>query len=650
METAFVHTGRICYPWLNALKDKETSVQDASNSHSQTTYTANQLDEKTGTLMVGPNGLDRERQSSYKFVVTVSDGAATLGRPALAPRERHVVQTVVHITVEDENDNAPRIIYPESHTATFTLACPILQQQLPHTIAQIAVNDSDTGINAEVFYHLSPATESIATERQSNIANSDLRNDSVNLNETTPGPTFTSSDPDVSNTIHLVPFQIDPQNGLLMIVNSPVDEQNRDICAMDRAHSSGISGASGVNGLTVLAEYRLRVIVTDRGIPPLSSSVILFVRIVPNAPMDSPDSPLRQPGQLPPYLVDRYNPRVGLSSAYDNPSGGNMDGTNQRLGKLHASLTPSLASDSRPGNESPLLTSLSSPDVFWAATICLTIATGVLIFLIVLITMVTCHRRMKPVARHNDGPGETRQNEWAQSDEGTYDSRYESRPFDNVEMNISKNSPAGEELFTLSDEPSMNLYVWSGRLKSTGNSPDLHGTGLCGSPKLTSMTGYSHLMTTMPHCRTLQNPLVQRSDLGRVDVLLRRSPSNASPCNANYEGYQKLMPTPRVNELDSRTSAHNTANTFNLALTNPVTSSVPRSNGRRDTQPSFHSEEDLRKVPSTTGTGLGAGVTGTLPRAPSTFASVTQKSCDTIDPEKSVAKSVGKKKNEVSFV
>ncbi|TPP56711.1 hypothetical protein FGIG_00414 [Fasciola gigantica] len=248
-----------------------SSLCSWKNSHSGP---AQRLDEKTGSLFVGPNGLDRERQSFYKFVVAVSDGAATVDRPALFPQERHVVQTVVHITVEDENDNAPRIIYPESQTVS----------------------------------------------------------------------AFQTTDPS-----------------------------------------------------------------------------------------------LQPPGKIPAYHLDRYNSPSGLPSGYEHPADVS-DGTNLRWAKLNSPVSPPVSSDLRNAGDTTLLSSLSSPDVFWAAIICLIIATGVLIFLIVLITTVTCHRRMKP-AGPSSLNSETRQNEWAQSDEGIHDSRYGSCPLDNVEMNISKNSP-----------------------------------------------------------------------------------------------------------------------------------------------------------------------------------------------------------------
>ncbi|KAF7261079.1 hypothetical protein EG68_01936 [Paragonimus skrjabini miyazakii] len=64
-------------------------------------------------------------------------------------------------------------------------------------------------------------------------------------------------------------------------------------------------------------------------------------------------------------------------------------------------------------DEPHLWGSLNSPDVFWAAAICLTIATCVLIFLTVLITLVTCHRRNKQTQQEIM---DTHQNEWANED------------------------------------------------------------------------------------------------------------------------------------------------------------------------------------------------------------------------------------------
>ncbi|KAA3674792.1 uncharacterized protein DEA37_0003351 [Paragonimus westermani] len=77
------------------------------------------LDSRTGAIRVSAAGLDRERRAFYKFVVTISDGQAVAGQAALPLTEQHQVHTIVHIEVEDENDNAPRIIYPETRIALF---------------------------------------------------------------------------------------------------------------------------------------------------------------------------------------------------------------------------------------------------------------------------------------------------------------------------------------------------------------------------------------------------------------------------------------------------------------------------------------------------------------------------------------------------
>ncbi|KAF5405823.1 Protocadherin-1 [Paragonimus heterotremus] len=377
-----------------------------------------ELDSRTGAIRVSAAGLDRERRSFYKFMVTISDGQAVAGLAALPPTEQHHVHTIVHIEVEDENDNAPRIIYPETRVASFVVACSSLNN-LPYTIARISVNDSDAGANAEVLYFLSPSNMHSphnikqdknkfdqltkmpghkiinATEINKNFTvkngTSVAPQNRTKLNETSRDSEVTLNNVDEGfrqpGSFTLYPFQIDPQTGCFEIIGKPED----NVC--DRKTFE--SGSEQNDAVT----YRMRVVVIDRGIPPLSSEVELHVLI-----MHADDKT---------KLMNNVNEKMHnfmdatLRDA-NNPYPTSLNIPSQSLGLFRNPVETEPTLD-----ESNLWGSLNSPDVFWAAAICLTIATCVLIFLTVLITLVTCHRRTKQTQQETV---ETHQNEWANED------------------------------------------------------------------------------------------------------------------------------------------------------------------------------------------------------------------------------------------
>ena len=84
------------------------------------------------------SGLDRETQDSYIINLTATDG----GTPALS------VFTVVTIIVTDVNDNRPTLLFAPS-----TVTVPE-NTQVGVAIAQVASDDRDIGVNAEVLYNI----------------------------------------------------------------------------------------------------------------------------------------------------------------------------------------------------------------------------------------------------------------------------------------------------------------------------------------------------------------------------------------------------------------------------------------------------------------------------------------------------------------
>uniref|UniRef100_A0AAR2L9B7 Protocadherin-16 n=1 Tax=Pygocentrus nattereri TaxID=42514 RepID=A0AAR2L9B7_PYGNA len=105
-----------------------------------------QINSQTGELSTRA-ALDREHQSSYQLVVVVQDG----GTP---PRS---ATGTAHITVLDENDNAPALLQlTGAHTSSFSV-----QEGLPagSLLGTLQAKDADEGENGTIFYSLSGKAE-----------------------------------------------------------------------------------------------------------------------------------------------------------------------------------------------------------------------------------------------------------------------------------------------------------------------------------------------------------------------------------------------------------------------------------------------------------------------------------------------------------
>ncbi|XP_034149297.1 protocadherin-16 [Esox lucius] len=88
-------------------------------------------------------GLDRERQSSYQLVVVVQDG----GTP---PRS---ATGTAHITVLDENDNAP--VFSHTHPEKELLIQVMEGSQPGSVLGIVTAKDPDEGENGTIYYSLS---------------------------------------------------------------------------------------------------------------------------------------------------------------------------------------------------------------------------------------------------------------------------------------------------------------------------------------------------------------------------------------------------------------------------------------------------------------------------------------------------------------
>ncbi|KER25524.1 hypothetical protein T265_07041 [Opisthorchis viverrini] len=550
------------------------------------------LNQHTGELHVALRGLDRERKASYKFVVTVTDGEPVGDKPGLPIAERNHVHTIVHIMVDDENDNAPRIIYPEKRLATFTLTCSNLRS-LPYTIAQISVNDSDTGINAEVLFLLSPfrisTSDSVSAvnintgHSNAPMLSSNEFSSSVPLNHTPAllnssnseemEIAFRNSDrePDELRSVTLLPFQIDPQSGLLTIISAPEDSvcaQPPDILNKKDPH-------------TTVTEYRLKVIVSDRGLPPLSTTALLVIRVIPlNAASPVADETFAD------------SPNMGSIQHTVNKEGYINDMQNYHLGLLQAQKDGETNSEL----DARYWSVLNSPEVFWAAIICLTIATGVLVFLIILVTIVSCGKKRKALVDST----EPQENEWADHslpvnvEEREFMQRSNLvKPSLELELNTARFSPGSPaKRFQLNSASPVvyKLPNWQTSPYPVTCNPIAHShTGVRYDPYSPLLT-MSSSTTSDDHAKRMPRVVdhVCQRQLGLMEVI---GTNQSDQCN----GYQKLSPAWRQDPLDSRCTTIE-QDLFKVERAGSADCAGVHANLNNLMQSSFYSVENLNKL------------------------------------------------------
>ncbi|NXG28840.1 CAD23 protein, partial [Dromaius novaehollandiae] len=265
------------------------------------------MDRVTGEIATRPSPPDRERQSSYHLVVTVEDE----GNPSLS------ATTTVHVTVLDENDNAPtfeRLLYevtldegPATLNATLVAVQARDQDEGPNGTVAYAITegnilgtfhiDSTTGqirTVKELDYEIShgrytlivTATDQcpIVSRRLTSTATVLVNLNDINDNQPTfprpyegpfditegqPGPrvwTFLAHDGD-SGPSGQVEYSIIAGDPLGEFVISPVEGELRvrKDAELDREN---------------IPFYNLTIAARDRGVPPLSSTILVGVRVL----------------------------------------------------------------------------------------------------------------------------------------------------------------------------------------------------------------------------------------------------------------------------------------------------------------------------------------------------------------------------------
>ncbi|XP_075279271.1 cadherin-23 isoform X3 [Opisthocomus hoazin] len=265
------------------------------------------MDRVTGEIATRPSPPDRERQSFYSLVVTVEDE----GNPSLS------ATTTVYVTVLDENDNAPAF-----QQQLYEVTLDEGPATLNATLVTVKALDWDEGPNGTVAYaiaegnilgtfHIDSATGQIRTVKeldyeishgrytlivtatdQCPIFSRRLTSTAtvlVNLNdindnrptfprpyegpfdvtEGQPGPrvwTFLAHDGD-SGPSGQVEYSIIAGDPLGEFVISPVEGELRvrKDAELDREN---------------IAFYNLTIAARDRGVPPLSSTILVGVRVL----------------------------------------------------------------------------------------------------------------------------------------------------------------------------------------------------------------------------------------------------------------------------------------------------------------------------------------------------------------------------------
>uniref|UniRef100_A0A674JS44 Protocadherin gamma-C3 n=1 Tax=Terrapene triunguis TaxID=2587831 RepID=A0A674JS44_9SAUR len=95
------------------------------------------------------NSFDYEKLREFQVVVQAQDA----GTPALSST------VTVHVYVVDQNDHAPRILYPTSTNASAALEMIPRSAHAGYLVTKVIAIDADSGQNAWLFYHLAQASD-----------------------------------------------------------------------------------------------------------------------------------------------------------------------------------------------------------------------------------------------------------------------------------------------------------------------------------------------------------------------------------------------------------------------------------------------------------------------------------------------------------
>ncbi|XP_069932334.1 protocadherin gamma-B1 isoform X15 [Oryctolagus cuniculus] len=301
----------ICESALPGVKFSLDSAQDADvESNSLKIYTISPNQYFSLSTKESPDGskypelllekpLDREHQSSHRLILTAVDG----GDPPLSST------TEIRIHVTDANDNAP-VFSQDVYRVS-------LQENVPWgtSVLQVTATDQDEGVNAEItyaflkaptstglFFSLNPNTGEITTngtldfeERNRYVLGIEAKDGGVHtahcnvqieisdVNDNAPEVTFMSfssqipEDSDLGTVIALIKVR-DRDSGQNGVVTCYVQGE-----VPFKLESTSKNYYKLVIDRTLdrekISEYNITITATDRGKPPLSSSISVTVHI-----------------------------------------------------------------------------------------------------------------------------------------------------------------------------------------------------------------------------------------------------------------------------------------------------------------------------------------------------------------------------------
>nr|CDS28955.1 protocadherin fat 3 [Hymenolepis microstoma] len=314
---------------------------------------------------------------SFELLIEVVDGGRRESGKRGSPHQlnwssintRNTAQATVQINIQDENDNPPKFIFPKSDSpGRISLTCSEIQH-LPRVILQVVANDSDKGQNAELEYSLrfDNETEQLIDKKRQEQNKTAIMSDAPW-------------------------FEIEPRSGEISLV---AVEELLSTCHTEK------------RGKKELGRFGLIVSASDKGEPRLTATAPVQVRFTTSdlEQADATNLMASNPGSFGFLTTISGTAESGSPSRYeaiissaegrsnwmtnDGSIGGREDGS--------SSFEPS----------EPHLVDrfaiFSSPAAFWAATICLAVATTILLGLICTFIIMAFRRRGKP---GRDGAGQ----------------------------------------------------------------------------------------------------------------------------------------------------------------------------------------------------------------------------------------------------
>ncbi|KAH9284314.1 Protocadherin-11 X-linked [Echinococcus granulosus] len=346
--------------------DEKPGVWSYPNAGSQKSKIPVVLDDETGEISVGPHGLDREQLESFELLVEVIDGGKrqviksgfTHQQQWNQMVSRLTAQTIVQINVQDENDNVPKFIFPKSDAVgKVSLTCRDIQH-LPRVVLQVVANDSDKGPNSELEY-------SLYFDNDTQLLTSNRKHED---NRTTP----------VSDAPW---FEVDPRSGEISLVAA---DELLSRCETIEQHSR-----------RDLGRYDLIVSATDKGEPRLSATASVQVRFITSDQENMEEANLVASNfvgrGLPGFTSSVSTAEAASSSRFEAI----ISSEDDRQHWIHEGGDEPTSFEIAEPRSADRIAIFSSPIAFWAATICLAVATTILLGLICTFVLIAFRRRGK---------------------------------------------------------------------------------------------------------------------------------------------------------------------------------------------------------------------------------------------------------------